>query len=305
MGSDAALIAVDWGTTSARAFLVGHDGRTLASREAALGVQAVRDGGFASALDALLGDWRTLPLRRLAAGMIGSRQGWIEATYVECPASVDALARGLARTPGGELTIVPGVRVLGGDGLPDVIRGEETQLFGAIDEGEDVLAVLPGTHSKWAHVAGDEIADFATYMTGEFYAVLLAHSILGRMAQAPVAPEASGPAFLRGVAQGLAGGALSHIAFGARTQALVGELAAADVADWLSGALIGHEIRHARAWARARGHNADRVRVIGFDALVARYAAALAVAKIDAEPGPRDAAVRGLLRIARAAGWTL
>jgi 2-dehydro-3-deoxygalactonokinase len=301
----AALIAVDWGTTSARASLVAHDDRVLATREAPLGIQAVRDGRFAEALDTLLGDWRALPLRRLASGMIGSRQGWIEAPYVECPASFDELASRLVATPGGELVIVPGLLARNEDGLPDVMRGEETQLVGALADDESVLAVLPGTHSKWAHVARRELLGFCSFMTGEFYAVLLAHSILGRLAQSAATTDAPGAAFERGVVQGLGEGALSHLAFGARTLALTGELDGRDVADWLSGLLIGHEIHHACAWARARGLPCERVRVIGANALVTRYAAALAAAGIVAEPGVPDAAVRGLTRIARHAGWNL
>ncbi|HEX4883210.1 MAG TPA: 2-dehydro-3-deoxygalactonokinase [Casimicrobiaceae bacterium] len=299
----AAFIAVDWGTTSARAALVGRDGHVLESRQAPLGIQSVRDGRFAEALDALLGDWRTLDVPRMAAGMIGSRQGWVEAPYVSCPASVHDLAGRLARTPNGELVIVPGLVTRGDDGLPDVMRGEETQLAGAVADDEDVLAVLPGTHSKWAHVAGGRLAAFATFMTGELYAVLLAHSILGRLAQGTHEPAAPGPGFARGVRQGLAGGGLSHALFGARTLALVGELGGDEVADWLSGLLIGHEIAHARTWAAARRAMPERVRVIGTDALTGRYRAALSLAGLDAEAGPHDAAVRGLLRIARHAGW--
>jgi 2-dehydro-3-deoxygalactonokinase len=301
----AALIAVDWGTTAARAALGGRAGRVIASREAPLGIQAVRDARFAEALDALLGDWRDLRVKRIASGMIGSRQGWVEAPYVECPASFDELARRLVATPGGELVVVPGLLARGEDGLPDVMRGEETQLAGAVGDDETVLAVLPGTHSKWAHVAGRRLQGFTTFMTGELYAVLLAHSILGRLAQPGAAPDPSGRAFARGVAQGLREGALSHLAFGARTLALTGALDGPDVADWLSGLLIGHEIRHAREWAASRGLGGDRVRVIGADALVARYRSALAQSGIAAEPGPPDAAVRGLVRLARHAGWPI
>ncbi|GIK85091.1 MAG: MFS transporter [Betaproteobacteria bacterium] len=302
---EAALIAVDWGTTSARAALVDRDATTLRVREAPLGIQAVRDGRFGDALAALLGDWQSLPLPRLAAGMIGSRQGWVEAPYLDCPAAVDDLALRLARTPGGELAIVPGVTTRGADGLPDVMRGEETQLLGAAGADETMLAVLPGTHSKWAHVVARRIAGFTTFMTGELYAVLLAHSILGRLAQ-PADPATAQAAFARGVAQGLHDdGSLAHAAFGARSLALAAELAGPDVPEWLSGLLVGHEVRHARAWARARSLPFERVRVIGADALVSRYRTALAHAGVASEAGPADAAVRGLVHIARRAGWKL
>jgi len=161
--------------------------------------------------------------------------------------------------------------------------------------------VLPGTHSKWVHVAQGRIVAFETHMTGELYAVLLAHSLLGRLADTTGAAEAPGPAFARGVARGLSGGGLGHLIFGARTLALAGELAPPEVPDWLSGLLIGREIRSARTWAHRRGLDAARVRVIGGDALVARYREALARADIDAEAGPADAAVRGIARVARLA----
>jgi 2-dehydro-3-deoxygalactonokinase len=231
--------------------------------------------------------------------MIGSRQGWIEAPYVACPADADALAHALARTPGGELAIVAGVTCRDAAGVPDVMRGEETQLVGAIGPRDSAVAVLPGTHSKWAHVENGRIAAFATYMTGELYSVLLAHSILGRMAAQP--PDQPGEAFARGVARGLGEGGLSHHLFGARTLALMGELRAQQVPDWLSGMLIGHEIRSARDWAHRAGGDAARVRVIGDDALSARYIAALGQAGIAADCSPAGAAARGLYQIARRA----
>jgi 2-dehydro-3-deoxygalactonokinase len=200
----------------------------------------------------------------------------------------------------GALAIVPGLITRDRRGVPDVMRGEETQLQGAVAANETVLAVLPGTHSKWAHVAGGTVVDFATWMTGELYAVLLDHSILGRMAQRDA--TASATAFSRGVARGLDDGALAHDLFAARTLPLAGDLDGSDVADWLSGLLIGREVRDALAWARAAGLPADRVRIIGSDALATRYACALALADVAAERGVADAAAHGLWRIAGQAG---
>lgn len=298
-----ALIAIDWGTTSARAYAVDASGRVGGTRSAPLGVQQLAGGDFPRALSELLGDWQALDVPRFAAGMIGSRQGWVEAPYVPCPAAVDALARNLVWTPARELAIVPGLISRDGGGVPDVMRGEETQLAGAVTEADDaLLAVLPGTHSKWAQVEGGRVIAFQTHMTGELYAVLLANSILGRLAKPATAARAPGAAFAQGVARGLAGGGLGHAVFGARTLALTGELDAHDVPDWLSGVLIGHEIGAARQWASDRGMDATRVRVIGSDALVTRYTAALAQAGIAADAGPSDAAVRGLIRIAERAG---
>ncbi len=296
----AALIAIDWGTSAARAYRVDAAGAVLDVRHAPLGITQVRGGAFAAALASLLGDWSTEALPRLACGMIGSRQGWVEAPYLACPVDFASLAGALARTPGGELAIVPGVTCRDDAGVLDVIRGEETQLAGALGANDDrVLAVLPGTHSKWAWVSGGRIVEFVTYMTGEVYALLLAHSILGRMAgRAGASP---GSAFASGVARGLQSGGLLHQVFGARTLALAGELTGDDVPDWLSGVLIGAEIRSARTWAQRFGDDGARVRVIGGDALTARYAVALEQAGVDAHPAPSDAAARGLATIARRA----
>ena len=296
----ASLIAIDWGTTAARAYRLDARGAVAGERASALGIARVQPGGFPAALSALLGEWRDDAAPKLACGMIGSRQGWLEAPYVECPASLDALASRLARVDGAQMTIVPGLITRDRHGVPDVMRGEETQLLGAIEPGEAVLAVLPGTHSKWARVEGGAVVDFATWMTGELYAVLLDHSLLGRMAarEAPSTPDA----FDGGVRRGLDDGSLAHDIFGARTLALAGELAPGDVAGWLSGLVIGREIRDARAWAARIGAPTTRVRIIGSDALSDRYAAALAQAGIDADRGARDAAARGLWRIAGQAG---
>jgi len=295
--SAAALIAIDWGTTSARAYRVDAAGAILDERDAPLGISQVRDDAFASALHSLLGSWSAESVPRLACGMIGSRQGWIEAPYLECPVDLASLASALVRTPGGELSIVPGVTCRDDADIPDVMRGEETQLAGAIDAREErVLAVLPGTHSKWARVSRGRIESFLTYMTGELYSLLLAHSILGRMAgRGPMQP---GAAFERGVTRGLGSGGLLHHVFGARTLALAGELTSDDVPDWLSGVLIGREIRSARMWAQHGGDDAARVRVIGDHALTARYVNALTQAGIDARPSPPGAAARGLAEIA-------
>ena len=142
------------------------------------------------------------------------------------------------------------------------MRGEETQIVGAVaGDASPTLAVLPGTHSKWAIARDGAIASFATYMTGEVYAVLREHSILGRMAgpnpQALDPQPAAGAAFARGVRAALADGgaadSLLHRLFGARTLALRADLAPAETSDYLSGLLIGSEVAAGREWARRRG----------------------------------------------------
>jgi len=296
--SDTALIGLDWGTTSARAYRIDRDGAVLEARTAPLGILNVRDGAFAAALDTLLGHWRDLGAPRLACGMIGSRQGWIEAPYRDTPVSLAALADALARIPEAMLAIVPGVRTRDSRGLPDVMRGEETQILGAIDASEPLaFAVLPGTHSKWARVEEGRLTAFTTFMTGELYGALLDHTILGRLA-APGARASHDAHFTNGVAHGLRGGSVLHDMFGARTLALAGELPASGVAEWLSGLLIGHELAAARAWMPAM----ESVTIVADDALTERYARACAQAGLNAAPGATHAAARGLWRIALATG---
>jgi len=300
--SAATLIAIDWGTTSARAYRLDAQGDVRDERTAALGISQIVGGRYDEALATLLGEWRFDPAPRLACGMIGSRQGWVEAPYVACPASLDTLVAGLAPVREATLSIVPGLITRDRSGTPDVMRGEETQLVGAVAANErSVLAVLPGTHSKWAHVERGRVIDFTTYMTGELYGVLLAHSILGRMG-ARVDASIIGPAFIQGVERGLRTDGVTHAIFGARTLVLTGALAPSDVDDWLSGALIGDEIRAALAWSTGRGVDTSRVRIIGDDRLSARYETALEKAGVATEQADRHAAARGLWRIAGQAG---
>jgi 2-dehydro-3-deoxygalactonokinase len=293
--STTALIAIDWGTTSARAYRLDRAGQVLDQRSGPYGISQISDGRFAEALQALLGDWVADPAPRIACGMIGSRQGWREAPYVQCPASLDALAGGLVEVEG--LHIAPGLITRDGRGTPDVLRGEETQLLGAIAPDEPrVVAVLPGTHSKWAIVERGTVVDFQTFLTGELYAVLLGHSILGRMVErSPDQPPRA--AFDRGLAHGLESSGLTHDLFAARTLALTGELEPAEIEPWLSGLLIGCEIRDASRWSKLRDSGAS-IRVIGAPALCQRYIDAIHIAGLQAEPGPTDAAAHGLWRIA-------
>jgi len=298
--SATALVGIDWGTSAARAYRFDAGGQVVERRDLPIGIRHVRDGRFDAALAKLIAGW-DIRVPRIASGMIGSRQGWVEAPYVECPASLTALGDRLVRVPHDELAIVPGVVTHDAAGIADVMRGEETQLLGAVGRDERVLAVLPGTHSKWARVEHGRVVDFTTFMTGELFGVLIDHSMLGRLAGHEPGRFVR-DAFSHGVARGLADGELLHDLFGARTLALTGALRSEEVADWLSGLLIGREVGAARAWAQRSGVDASHVRVIGADALADRYDLALSDAGIVAARGVADAAAHGLWRIALHAG---
>jgi 2-dehydro-3-deoxygalactonokinase len=169
-----ALIAIDWARPP-RAPIARCARPHPLDERAPLGVQKVEPGKFSQALTALLGGDVPDGVPMIACGMIGSRQGWIEAPYRDCPADFDGVAAALTPVPGTRLCIVPGLVCRDADGVPDVMRGEETQIMGALDDqtwaqAAPRVVVLPGTHSKWARVGGRVIAAFATFMTGELYA---------------------------------------------------------------------------------------------------------------------------------------
>ena len=298
---DIALLAIDWGTSTTRAYAMDRQGRVSNARSAPLGVQRVAQGEFAQALKALYGDDLPEGVPVIACGMIGSRQGWVEAPYCTCPADFGAVAAALTPVPGTALAIVPGLICRNDDGIADVMRGEETQILGALAEDAPARQVLllPGTHSKWAIVGPAGIEAFSTFMTGELYALLVEHSILGRLA----APGADDDAFERGVRHSLRNdAAITHDLFSARTLALTGELAPSSVGDYLSGLLLGVEIAAARLWLDRMRLATTRLTLVGAQTLVRKYRTALAIAGIDADMGAEDAAARGLWRIARHAG---
>ena len=299
------LIVIDWGTSAARAYWLDEDGQVMHERANSLGIQKIADGDFAAALESLLGEPPPDDVPLLACGMIGSRQGWVEAPYRDCPADFAELSGALTPVTGTRMLIVPGLICRDGRGIPDVMRGEETKIAGAFSEafkGERIV-LTPGTHCKWTVVSAARIERFASFMTGELYAVLREHSILGRMAS----DASSLAAFEQGVAASLRDGAmLTHDLFSARTLALTGELAADEVGDYLSGLLIGAEIASGRRWLSKHGERSEHfdpaqpVLLLGEPALTERYEVALAMAGIASTVGPHDAVVRGLWRIAQA-----
>jgi len=299
------LIALDWGTTSLRGYLMDAAGSILERREGGLGIMKVENGAFEAALDQFCGDWLTAhpQARLIASGMIGSKQGWREAPYCPCPAGAADLATHTIRVPltgGRHLTIMPGVSCVdAASGVPDVMRGEETQVFGALPATGSHVAVLPGTHSKWVWVEDGAIVAFASFMTGEVYAALTAHTLLGRLMKLDAPHDAA--AFARGVAYGLeAPQALLNRMFSARTLGLFGQLAGEALPSYLSGLLIGSEIGGARAMRPTDAHPL----LLGSADLTARYASAFGVAGIAVAAGPTDSAATGMARVMQAAPRT-
>lgn len=250
-------IGIDWGTSSLRATLFDAGGSVLEERAGPWGIRQLPSGGFEQALEAICASWPACPT--IASGMVGSRQGWHEVPYVDAPASAESLAAHVTifhTDAGRSVSIVPGVR---DPSRPDVMRGEETEIIGALALRPELAAhaqiVLPGTHSKWVTVRDGKIAHFSTMMTGELYALLTQHSILGAMIPAGESAETDWLAFDQGAQAARASGnagVLTKI-FSARALALESRLAPAAVSSYVSGLLIGEEWRTmlASGWLRA------------------------------------------------------
>jgi 2-dehydro-3-deoxygalactonokinase len=328
----AALIALDWGTTALRAYLFDAAGQLLETRASTAGImnlpRAASEGGFDAAFDAVCGGWleQSPHLPVMAAGMVGSAQGWKEAPYVDTPASPDAIVRGLARVQtasGVALHIVPGVLERGE--LPNVMRGEETQIFGALagdavtvarkpaaaangptaaNEDESALIGLPGTHAKWVIVRGTRIERFYTFMTGEVFAALSEHTILGRTMTTPDRPDTA--AFLRGISVARNHGHAGMLAtiFSTRTLGLTAQLSREQQPDYLSGLLIGHELNGLEAVLERQQSTlaGGTLRLIGNEALCERYRLALTQYGCRSAELVKHATERGLWRIAVQAG---
>ncbi|MEE4675123.1 2-dehydro-3-deoxygalactonokinase [Pseudomonas alliivorans] len=317
------LIALDWGTTSLRAYRLGEHGQVLEQRALSAGIMQLPNDprmiagvlcsdGFELAFDEACGDWidarPDVPV--IACGMVGSAQGWREATYREAPASVDELSAALQTVRsvrGVTVHIIPGV--LQRSTLPNVMRGEETQVLGVLagldgqSASQPLLIGLPGSHSKWVQVAQDRIVHFDTFMTGEVYATLCAHTILGRTMRPGDTFDSA--AFDRGLANAQseegAAGPLSTI-FSCRTLGLTGQLPASSQPDYLSGLLIGHELTSlARLQYDAHGHF-PAVILIGSESLCERYARGLTACGFPRVTVAAQATERGLWQVAVQAG---
>ncbi|WP_116090529.1 2-dehydro-3-deoxygalactonokinase [Sphingomonas crusticola] len=263
----AGLVTIDWGTTNRRIFALDGAGEVISREADALGVTAVRPGGFPGMMHAL----RATHGDRLflLAGMIGSNRGWIEVPYLPCPVTLADLAEQLAWVEPGRTAIVPGACV-SGTGRVDVMRGEEVQMLGAAAAGlvpPDAGLCHPGTHAKWAQLKGGALVDFRTVMTGELFALLRTHSILAAQMDRPVV---DGEAFRDGVQHGFFERALTADLFGTRAQILLGRLQPQDAASYVSGLLIGADVAIGLEIVPA-----GPVALIGDPALTRLYGAAL------------------------------
>jgi 2-dehydro-3-deoxygalactonokinase len=270
MPLDAGLIAVDWGTTNRRVFVLDADGRVIDRIFDGAGVLSILPEEFPAVIAMLRDRCGERPM--LLAGMIGSNRGWIEAPYVDCPTTIDRVAARLVSVEGMEIHIVPGVcdRTLG---RADVMRGEEVQLLGALADGligPDMQTCHPGTHAKWARLEHGAICGFKTVMTGEMFAMLRRHSLLAGPLTGEVVPDA---AFEEGVRVALDRRELLADLFSIRARTLLGMLDAEHVSSFGSGLLVGTDVAIGLDFVHG-----GPIALIGDPALTRLYACALALA---------------------------
>lgn len=267
MSSATGLIGVDWGTSNLRVMRIAQGGAVLDSRSDPRGAGGLAPNEFHGVLTEVARGWLDDGMPVLISGMAGARGRWREMAYLPCPAGVADLATAVASPDDApHVSIVPGVAAFEDGRLQDVIRGEETQVFG-LNAPDDAVVVGPGTHSKWIRTAGSRITDFRTFMTGELFAAIRNGTILGAEMGEPGVDD---DAFAAGVERSLRDPALTAALFSVRVEGLAGRLSAASSADYLSGLLIGAEV------AAQADANHRPVILIGAEALSRRYAAALA-----------------------------
>lgn len=298
-GIAADWIAVDWGSSNLRAWAMDGTSRPIAETSAATGASTLASDAFEPALLGAIGPWLReagqTPTDVIICGMAGARGAWVEAPYgeVPCPPSPANPARVPTTDPRLAVRILPG---LSQTAPPDVMRGEETQIAGLIAEEPhfDGVACLPGTHTKWVHVSAGEVVSFASYMTGEIFALLSGQSVLRRTVAPGGWDEA---AFLAGAEEGLARpDRVPARFFGLRAGALVGDLDPVVARSRLSGLLIGGETAAAKPYWLGRD-----VVLIGAPALSCAYRGALALAGLDAREADATAMTIAGLAAARAA----
>ena len=273
-------IAVDWGSTHLRAWQIA-DGACVNRLSLPYGVTRIAAGEAAAIFHRHIAPWRGAePLPVVMAGMIGSDAGWRPVPYLSCPLPLDDIGRGLYEVEE-RVWIVPGLK-LEREGEYGVMRGEETQLLGAMQLAPASCCVMPGTHSKWVGLSGDSVERFDTAMTGELHHLMMHHSLIGKGLPAQRRDDR---AFTDGLEKGLAEPALVNALFATRAARVLGALAETAVADALSGLLIGAEVA-----TFSRIYRPERVTLVASDALGPRYQQAFTCLNVPVSLCPGDAA---------------
>ncbi|KJC35519.1 2-dehydro-3-deoxygalactonokinase [Bradyrhizobium sp. LTSP885] len=302
--SEASYVAVDWGTSSLRLWLMDRAGGILGERRSDEGMMAAAKTGFASVLQShldALAVAANLPV--VICGMAGARQGWVEAGYVDTPARLTDILDRAARVPdqAREIRILPGIAQRDA-GAPDVMRGEETQLLGALglDAAGEAIVCMPGTHSKWVRVHGGTVERFATFMTGELFSAVVSDTILSH-AVGGAEDAVDADAFTSAVAEAFATPALAaNLLFRVRSRQLLFGGSASAAREAISGTLIGLELAAGLAGQTSRA----AVTLIASGRLQVLYQLALETLSVPKRSVDAEDAVRHGLARAAAAIWT-
>jgi 2-dehydro-3-deoxygalactonokinase len=302
--TEPAYVAVDWGTSSFRLWLIDRTGAVLAERRSGEGMLAAAKTGFAAVLQSHLAAVEApahLPV--LVCGMAGAKTGWVEAGYVDTPAPLAAVLKQAARVPGEarDIRILPGIAQRDAK-APDVMRGEETQLLGALglDVVGEALVCMPGTHSKWVRLKDGTVAHFSTFMTGELFSVVSGETILS-LAVAGAEDAEDVASFQTAVKAAYGAPAFAaNFLFGARSRQLLFGGTPAAARETLSGTLIGVELAAGLSGAVPKAG----ITLIASGRLAALYRLAFDALSVTVQPIDADEAVRRGLSMAAAAIWT-
>ncbi|XXN63324.1 2-dehydro-3-deoxygalactonokinase [Enterobacter ludwigii] len=265
-------IAIDWGSTNLRAWHY-QDGVCIDERRSEAGVTRLGDRTPADVFASVTDGWPVNEVPVVMAGMVGSNAGWLSVPYLSCPVSLGEIASRLTRVEN-KAWIVPGLSVERDDNY-NVMRGEETQLLGAIELQPASLYVMPGTHAKWVQVEQDRVQDFRTVMTGELHHLLLRQSLIG--AGLPEQEE-NAAAFREGVQVGSHDASILSRLFEVRASHVLGARDRRQISDFLSGLLIGHEVALMTQHADI---GSQPITIIAGSALAQRYQQALQFIGVD------------------------
>jgi 2-dehydro-3-deoxygalactonokinase len=263
-------IAVDWGTSNLRVWAMSASGTVLAAAQSDQGMSKLDRTGFEAALCAVASDWLGGPMTVVACGMVGARQGWVEAPYaaVPCPATPENFAKATTKDPDLHVHVIPGIKQ---PKPADVMRGEETQIAGflALNPNWDGIICLPGTHTKWVHVSANEVISFQTFMTGELFASISGQTVLRHSVGTDGWDD---DAFATALQDTMSRPEkLAANLFSLRAESLLNDMSPATARARLSGLLIGAELAGAKPYWLGQ-----QVAVIGTSNVAKLYVAALA-----------------------------
>ncbi len=269
-------VAVDWGTSNLRVWSMTDAGEILDHVHSDGGMATLKPNEFEPTLLGLISGWlddRHIPV--IACGMVGAKQGWIEAPYltVPCPVDIAPSARVPTSDPHLDVEIIAGICQ---SSPPDVMRGEETQIAGylACNPEFDGVLCLPGTHTKWVHVSAREIVSFRTFMTGELFTLLSERSVL-RHSMGGQGWDAAAFTNALDITRARPESLATHL-FALRAADLLRGQSGAMARSNLSGLLIGAELAAARPYWLGQP-----VSLIGAPDLTSVYATALRAQGVD------------------------